>query len=133
LADDPRFAEPASRLANREALLAILRKAFAAEPWAVWHGRLTRVELLHERLRSYSEFIDQQHVRDTGLFQWLRQAGLETPVPIPALPGLPRQDDGSSRGEAPVPGQHTRAVLAEHGYDQTEIERLIEEGTVSES
>ena len=129
LANDPRFAEP-SRLANRDALLAILRKAFAAEPWAVWNDRLTRVELLHERLNSYSEFIDQQHVKDTGLFQWLRQAGLEVPVPIPALPGLPSQDD-SLCAEAPVPGQHTRAVLAEHGYGQTEIETLIGEGTIS--
>ena len=131
LADDPRFAEPASRLANRDALLAILRKVFAAEPWAVWNGRLTRVELLHERLNSYAEFIDQQHVKDTGLFQWLRQAGLEAPVPVPALPGLPSQDDGTLRAEAPVPGQHTRAVLAEHGYDHTEIQTLIGEGTVS--
>jgi crotonobetainyl-CoA:carnitine CoA-transferase CaiB-like acyl-CoA transferase len=131
LADDPRFAEPAPRLANRDALLAILREAFAAEPWAVWNCRLTRVELLHERLNSYSEFMDQQHVKDTGLFQWSRQAGPEVPVPVPALPGLPRRDDGTLRAEAPVPGQHTRAVLAEHGYDQTEIETLIGEGTVS--
>lgn len=126
LADDPRF-EPASRLANRDALLAILRKVFAAEPWAVWNGRLTRVELLHERLNSYSEFIDQPHVKDTGLFHWLKQGGLEARVPIPAVPGLPGQD--ALRADAPAPGQHTRAVLAEHGYDQIEIETLIEEGT----
>jgi crotonobetainyl-CoA:carnitine CoA-transferase CaiB-like acyl-CoA transferase len=131
LAEDPRFAEPASRLANRDTLLAILRKAFAAEPWTVWNDRLTRVELLHERLNSYAEFIGQQHVKDTGLFQWSRQAGLEASVPVPAVPGLPRQDEGTSRAEAPVPGQHTRAVLAAHGYDQTEIQRLIEEGTVN--
>jgi crotonobetainyl-CoA:carnitine CoA-transferase CaiB-like acyl-CoA transferase len=131
LADDTRFAEPASRLANRDALLAILREAFAAEPWAVWNGRLTRVELLHERLNSYSEFMDQQHVKDTGLFQWLRQVGLEAPVPVPALPGLPSQNDGTVCAEAPVPGQHTRAVLTEHGYDDVEIATLIGEGTVS--
>jgi len=130
LVDDPRFAEPV-RLANRDALLAILRKAFAAEPWAVWNDRLTRVELLHERLNSYSEFFDQQHVKDTGLFQWSRQAGLEAPVPIPAVPGLLGRDGGALRAEAPVPGQHSRSLLAEHGYDQTEIETLIAEGTVS--
>lgn len=130
LAEDPRFAEPAARLANRDQLLAILKSAFAAEPWAVWNNRLTRVELLHERLNSYAEFIDQQHVRDTGLFQWSRQAGLEAPVPVPAVPGLPRQDS-SLRAQAPVPGQHTRALLAEHGFDQTEIEALIGDGTVS--
>lgn len=131
LADDPRFAEPVSRLANRDALMVILRKAFAAEPWPVWNGRLTRVELLHERLHSYSEFIDQPHVKDTGVFQWSRQAGLEAAVPVPALPGLPRREDGILHADAPVPGQHTRKVLAEHGYDQTEIETLIGEGTVS--
>ena len=31
---------------------------------------------------------------------------------------------------APVYGEHTRAVLAEHGYDAAEIEALIAEGAV---
>jgi crotonobetainyl-CoA:carnitine CoA-transferase CaiB-like acyl-CoA transferase len=70
LADDPRFATAALRLANGDALYAIVRPALAAEPWSVWSQRFTEARLMHERLNSYAEFLDQPHVRETGLIQW---------------------------------------------------------------
>jgi crotonobetainyl-CoA:carnitine CoA-transferase CaiB-like acyl-CoA transferase len=131
LADDARFATPAARLANDVALYAIVRPALAAEPWAVWSQRLTEARLMHERLNSYAEFLDQPHVRETGLIQWLTQAGLNRPVPVPALPGMLHQLDGTSRAMAPVTGQHTTDVLAEHGFSAAEIETLLAHGTVA--
>ena len=44
LADDPRFAAPAARLANDAALYAIVRPAIAARPCADWNRRLTEAE-----------------------------------------------------------------------------------------
>ena len=131
LADDARFATPAARLANDVALYAIVRPALAAEPWAVWSQRLTEARLMHERLNSYAEFLDQPHVRETGLIQWLTQAGLNRPVPVPALPGMLHQLDGTPRATAPVTGQDTRSLLAESGYSAAEIEALLAEGTVA--
>jgi crotonobetainyl-CoA:carnitine CoA-transferase CaiB-like acyl-CoA transferase len=131
LADDPRFATPAARLANDVALYAIVRPALAAEPWAVWSQRLTEARLMHERLNSYAEFLDQPHVRETGLIQWLTQAGLNRPVPVPALPGMLHQLDGTPRASAPVTGQDTTSILAEAGYGAAEIEALLAQGTVA--
>jgi len=131
LADDPRFATPALRLANDVALYAIVRPALAAEPWAVWSKRLTEARLMHERLNSYAEFLDQPHVRETGLIQWLTQAGLNRPVPVPVLPGMLHQLDGTPRATAPVTGQDTKPVLAEYGYSAAEIEDLLAQGTVA--
>jgi crotonobetainyl-CoA:carnitine CoA-transferase CaiB-like acyl-CoA transferase len=131
LADDPRFATPALRLANDVALYAIVRPALAAEPWAVWSRRLTEARLMHERLNSYAEFLDQPHVRETGLIQWLTQAGLSRPVPVPALPGMLHQLDGTARATAPVTGQDTAAILAEHGYGTAEIAALLAQGAVA--
>jgi crotonobetainyl-CoA:carnitine CoA-transferase CaiB-like acyl-CoA transferase len=131
LADDPRFATPAARLANDVALYAIVRPALAAEPWAVWSKRLTEARLMHERLNSYAEFLDQPHVRETGLIQWLTQAGLNRPVPVPALPGMLHQLDGTPRATAPVTGQDTKSILAEYGYSAAEIEALLAQGTVA--
>jgi crotonobetainyl-CoA:carnitine CoA-transferase CaiB-like acyl-CoA transferase len=133
LADDPRFATPQARIANDAALYAIVRPALAARPWAVWSQRLTDARLMHERLNSYAEFLDQPQVRETGLIQWLAQAGVAQPVPVPALPGTPAPPDGSPRGTAPVPGQHTHAILAEHGYTAQEIAALLAQGTVAAS
>jgi crotonobetainyl-CoA:carnitine CoA-transferase CaiB-like acyl-CoA transferase len=131
LADDARFATPAARLANDVALYAIVRPALAAEPWAVWSKRLTEARLMHERLNSYAEFLDQPHVRETGLIQWLTQAGLNRPVPVPALPGMLHQLDGTPRAMAPVTGQDTTSILAAYGYSAAEIDALLAQGTVA--
>jgi crotonobetainyl-CoA:carnitine CoA-transferase CaiB-like acyl-CoA transferase len=131
LADDPRFATQKLRLANDVALYAIVRPAIAAEPWAVWTKRLTEAGLMHERRNSYAEFLDQPHVRDTGLIQWLAQPGLSQAVPVPALPGMLPQAEGTPRGTAPVTGQHTTEVLAAHGFAAAEIETLLAQRTVA--
>jgi crotonobetainyl-CoA:carnitine CoA-transferase CaiB-like acyl-CoA transferase len=131
LADDPRFASPALRLANDVALYAVVRPAIAAEPWTVWNRRLTEAGLMHERLNSYAEFLDQPHVRETGLIQWLTQVGLNRPVPVPTLPGMLAQADGTLRGSAPVTGQHTAEILAAHGYAAAEIDSLLAQGAIA--
>jgi crotonobetainyl-CoA:carnitine CoA-transferase CaiB-like acyl-CoA transferase len=131
LADDPRFASGALRLANDVALYAIVRPAIAARASAEWGERLTRARLMHERLNSYAEFLEQPHVKETGLIQWLTQDGLNRPVPVPALPGMLPQADGTPRGTAPVTGQHSAAILAELGYGQGEIDALLAQGVVA--
>lgn len=131
LADDPRFAKAALRLENDVALYAIVRPAIAARRSAEWSELLAKGRLMHERLNSYADFMAQPHVKESGLIQWLGQAGLNAAVPVPALPGMARQVDGTPRGTAPVPGQHTRALLAEHGYAAAEIEMLLSQGVVA--
>jgi len=133
LANDPRFATASSRLQNDVALYALIRPAIAALPSAVWSERLTAGRLMHERLNSYADFIDQPHVRETGLIQWLTQAGVTQPVPVPTLPGTPPQSPGTSRALAPMPGQHSEAILAEHGFSAGEIAALLSQGTVAQA
>jgi len=133
LADDPRFAAPTLRLQNDAALYAIVRPAIAARPSAEWSRRLAAARLMHERLNSYADFIEQPHVRETGLIQWLAQAGVKDRVPVPTLPGTPPQAPGTPRAIAPVPGQHTEAILGEHGFAAAEIAQLLSTGTVSQA
>ena len=131
LAADERFATAQLRLANDVALYAIMRPALSARPSNEWAERFAKARLMHERLNSYAEFLDQPHVRETGLIQWLTQVGLNQAVPVPALPGMLPQAEGTPRGTAPVTGQHTTDVLAAHGYAATEIETLLAQGTVA--
>ena len=131
LAYEERFATPAARLANEAALYAIIRPMIEAKPSAHWSQKLTEAKLMHERLNSYADFINQPHVKETGLIHWLEQAGLPQKVPVPALPGMLPPAPGTARAEAPVPGQHSRAILQEHGYAASEIDTLIADGTVA--
>ena len=71
---------------------------------------------MHERLNSYADFLDQPHVKETGLIQWLAQAGLNRPVPVPALPGMLPQLDGTPRGDRTGHGPAHAAILAEYGF-----------------
>jgi crotonobetainyl-CoA:carnitine CoA-transferase CaiB-like acyl-CoA transferase len=50
---------------------------------------------------------------------------------VPALPGTPRQAVGTLRGTAPATGEHTAAILAEHGYSAAEIKKLMADGVVA--
>jgi crotonobetainyl-CoA:carnitine CoA-transferase CaiB-like acyl-CoA transferase len=131
LAADPRFATAQLRLANDIALYAIMRPALAARPWAEWSARFTSARLMHERLNSYADFLAQPHVKESGLIQWLAQAGVDQPVPVPALPGTPVQRDGTPRGTAPLTGQHTAEILLQHGYAQSDVDSLMAKGVVA--
>ncbi len=131
LADDPRFASTPLRLANDVALYAIVRPAIAARGSAEWGERLTKARLMHERLNSYAEFLEQPHVKESGLIQWLSQPGIDQPVPVPALPGMLPQLDGTPRGSAPATGEHSAAILAEHGYSAADIDSLLAKGIVA--
>jgi crotonobetainyl-CoA:carnitine CoA-transferase CaiB-like acyl-CoA transferase len=131
IADDPRFASAQLRLANDAALYAVVRPAIAARSSADLGERLTRARLMHEKLNSYADFLDQPHVKESGLIQWLSQAGFKRPVPVPALPGMLPQLDGTPRGIAPVTGQHTAEILRQHGYAEAEVESLMAKGIVA--
>jgi len=50
---------------------------------------------------------------------------------VPALPGMLHQLDGTRRATAPVTGQDTAAILAEHGYGTAEIAALLAQGAVA--
>ena len=131
IADDPRFASPQLRLANDVPLYAVVRPAIAARSSADLDARLTKARLMHERLNTYADFLAQPHVKESGLIQWLGQAGFNQPVPVPALPGMLPQLDGTLRGTAPVTGQHTAEILLQHGYDKAEVDSLIAKGIVA--
>jgi crotonobetainyl-CoA:carnitine CoA-transferase CaiB-like acyl-CoA transferase len=131
LADDPRFASAQLRIANDIALYAIVRPAVAARSSSDMDERLTKARLMHERLNTYADFLAQPHVKESGLIQWLSQAGFNQPVPVPALPGMLPQLDGTPRGTAPVTGQHTAEILLQHGYGQAEVDSLIAKGIVA--
>ena len=111
----------------RDAALGRLRVANAAPD----HRREDLfAEALLERFQGLAR-VDQPHVRETGLIQWLSQAGLNQAVPVPALPGMLPQAEGTPRGTAPVTGQHTTEVLAAHGFAAAEIDALLAQGTVA--
>jgi crotonobetainyl-CoA:carnitine CoA-transferase CaiB-like acyl-CoA transferase len=130
LAADPRFTGRGQRLDNQDALYAVLRPALAAMTLQDLDRRLADARIMHERLNSYQEFLAHPHVAASGMIAWLNHPGLLQPAPMPNLPGLPALIDGTPRATAPGCGEHTHAVLRQHGDTTGQIADLVARGVV---
>ncbi len=131
LLDDPRFSTNPARAANLDELFAVLRPMFAARTTAWLAERLTAKGIMNGRVNSYEEFLREEQVAATGIMSWLAQPGLPELVPMPNIPGLPPFESGTKRAHAPALGEHTREVLADHGYSAAEIAMLYEKKVVA--
>src|ERR1700733_12900541 len=98
---------------------------------AIEQERLTARGIMNGRVNSYQEFLQEEQVAATGIMSWLAQPGVPELVPMPNIPGLPAFESGTKRAHAPALGEHTREVLAEHGYTREEIDGLFADRVVA--
>jgi crotonobetainyl-CoA:carnitine CoA-transferase CaiB-like acyl-CoA transferase len=130
LAEDPRFADFASRARHREALREAVEARLRRRTSAEWIERLTAADLpCGPVLRLDEVFADPQveHLRMTRRVRHERAGEMDLlryPVTLSETPA-------GVRGPPPVAGRHTREVLGELGYGPEEIDGLIESGAVS--
>jgi crotonobetainyl-CoA:carnitine CoA-transferase CaiB-like acyl-CoA transferase len=125
LHDDPRFNTHKGRGDNLDELYTLIRPTIASRTTAWLSERLTARGIMNGRVNSYEEFLREEQVAASGIISWLAQPGVAELVPMPNIPGLPPLESGSARAHAPVVGEHTRDVLAEHGYSAEQIEGLV--------
>lgn len=132
LAEDPRFALNRDRMANREILASTLAPAFRERSSGDWLARLEAegvpagpvldVNAMHRDPQTLARemVVEVEHAR-VG-----RMKTLGLPVKFSETPGR-------VHGPAPLLGQHSRAILAEAGYDDAAIDDLIARGIVRET
>ena len=120
---DPRFADIAGRLANREALIAALEESFAAKTAEEWVDELLERGIPAGRMNTYPEAFESEHGRH-------REMRIEVPHPIEgSVPniGFPVKLSGTPqrvRRHAPLLGEHTADVLDELGLTTDEVAAL---------
>jgi crotonobetainyl-CoA:carnitine CoA-transferase CaiB-like acyl-CoA transferase len=129
LAEDPRFAGRADRIAHRGGLDAILEKVFTTRSAAEWIEILERADVLCAPVNDYADFARDPQVQASGMLveQDHPRAGrfktIATPVKLSETPGRIRTG-------APALGEHTRETLAEAGLAATEIDALADAGVI---
>ena len=122
LARDTRFANAPARQQNRDALHAEVDKVFSQLDSGEVIRRLEAADIANARLNSIEEF--WRHPQLEARERW-RTVG--SPAGEIAMLKPPFNLDAMEPRMDPIPGlgEHTRLILAELGYGEAEIERLI--------
>ncbi|MFD7956131.1 CaiB/BaiF CoA transferase family protein [Streptomyces ardesiacus] len=122
LADDPRFATGAARVAHREELNAIVAERFAESDSAEVMKVLDETGIANAGVNDIEDFL--AHPVLAGRERW-RDVRIPSGAMVPAL--LPPADlTGSTpRMDAvPAAGEHTERILTELGYSRDDIATL---------
>ncbi|HEX2135541.1 MAG TPA: CoA transferase [Microvirga sp.] len=129
LADDPRFVDNAARMAHLRELEAELAPRFRTRSAAHWLAALDAKGVpcgpVYDMLQALAD--PQTSARE--MLIEVEHAALG-PVQTLGLPVKFSHTPGKVRTGAPVYGEHTREVLAEHGFSAEEIARLEQEHAV---
>ncbi|MDB5810789.1 MAG: CoA-transferase [Betaproteobacteria bacterium] len=129
LLDDPALKSNPQRAQQRAKIMPIVTAKFAAEPFDSLVKKLEELNLPFGPLAKPGDLFDDKQLNHDG-----RMLDVLLPTGKRAkLPGLPLEMGGRKtrvRHQPPAMGHDTRAVLAEAGYTESEIEELIDKGVV---
>lgn len=123
--DDPRFCDHAARLENVDVLHAELADILAERDGEDWIERLNAAGVLCGPVNDYADLVEDTQARHMSLFTEVDTAAFG-PVPLVGLPGSGNTPD--RQRPAPGLGEHTREILAQAGYAQAEVDRLVRDG-----
>src|SRR6476660_8976261 len=130
LAQDPRFATGADRMAHLKELEALLAARFITRPAEHW---LATLEEAGVPCRPVNDMLQALADPQTIAREMVVEVGHSSLGNVKTL-GLPikfSQTPGKVQTGAPLYGEHTAAVLSAYGFDADEIAALQEEGAVA--
>jgi crotonobetainyl-CoA:carnitine CoA-transferase CaiB-like acyl-CoA transferase len=131
LAAEPRFQPPVEDMDAVRELRAILDAGFAGMSFAEAGRRLSEADLAWAPMAGPAEVVRDPQAQAAGCFREVPDAwggSFRQPSGPVRFPGA----DETVRRAAPLPGQHTREVLAEAGYDAAAIDALIRSGAAGD-
>ena len=126
LIEDTRFATMAARALNIDAVLGVLTEGLRTRTTSEWLAILTEADIPCGNAAGLADLFQDDYLRDTGFFQ-SAQHPMEGAVTLPAIAPAFSASPASVRRLWPALGEHTREVLREAGFADTEIEAAITE------
>ncbi len=129
LADDGRFATTPARRANVKALIGVLEQIFAGRPLAEWRAALDTEGLTFGFVGTVDDARTDAQMVASGALVPIDDARAGAPLTVSS----PLWVEGEAKVPpryAPELGEHSSAILAEVGYSEAEIDRLLADSVV---
>jgi crotonobetainyl-CoA:carnitine CoA-transferase CaiB-like acyl-CoA transferase len=134
LASDPRWSNPAKARENGAELVTLVDEIFAGLTLAEARRLLEAGDVRWEPVQTMADLVADPQARITGCFVEVPDASSgrlqEQPASPPAFYGASGERLVERPGRPPVIGEHTEAVLREIGYDDADITRMRQNGTI---
>ena len=129
IADDPRFRENSDRMTHLMELESLLNEIFIRHSTEDWVSRLEAAGVPAGPVLNVNQMHEDPHARARDMIVEVPHSRLGLVKTI-GLPVKFSATPGKVATGAPVYGQHSREVLAEYGFGESEIEKLIASGVV---
>ncbi|GAA5066628.1 CoA transferase [Roseibacterium beibuensis] len=127
LLDEPRFADNAMRVQNRAELNELINEAIAGGTQAEWITRLNKAGVPSGRVQTLTEALTDPQVASQDMVLEVPHPGHGT-VKMTGFPIKFSHTPLRVRHTTPELGAHGRDVLHAAGYDEAEIDALVERG-----
>ncbi|MEM1944933.1 MAG: CoA transferase, partial [Nitrososphaerota archaeon] len=131
LSSDPRFKTNQDRIqpSNRNALTEIITSKLSERSVSEWLKILWEAEIPAGPVNDVSSLVNDRQLLERAMFPVVEHPKLGSISVVGVVPKLSRAS-ARVRSPAPLLGQHTKEILAELSYTDSEIESLISEGVV---
>ena len=130
LADDPRFTDMKTRLANIDDTYTEIAKSLTGKTTSEWLKLLGETNVPHMVVNTLDELVDDPHLKATGFWEIHEhptEGKLRMARPATNFFGTP----SDIRRLPPRMGEHSVEILKEAGFADDEIEKMIAEGVTS--
>jgi crotonobetainyl-CoA:carnitine CoA-transferase CaiB-like acyl-CoA transferase len=129
MAEDPRFAKNQERVKHRAELEGILEKAIAQRDREPLLKILEEADVPATPVNTVDQVMNDPQTAERGIVQRVRHSKLGE-IPVVGTPlHFSRMSPGVRRA-APLRGEHTDEILAEHGYTAARIQALRDKKVV---
>jgi crotonobetainyl-CoA:carnitine CoA-transferase CaiB-like acyl-CoA transferase len=132
LKDDPRFTSQAARVDNSQEAYDLLGEMMAERTTAEWRRDLDAADIPVTSVNSLEDLLEDEQLVASGFWR-MEEHPTEGTVRMTDPPIRFTNNPSSFRRMQPHLGQHSREILAEAGYSDSEISALFEAGVSAQS